>query len=789
MPERTQKKTRAASDATPSPNLSKKPCSIFFPFHQDIARAADPALWAHEAHLRYRYDRYRATLAALEAEHGSLEAAAAGHTRWGVTPDPAGPPGAVRCREWAPGAAGATLVGDFDGWGPGIPLTPDPVAPGVWTASFHAATIPHGARLRVRLARPGGGTADVVPAWTRQAVPQAGGGMGARFEGVHWNPPLQDRHAWRHPPPPWPRPHPATGAPAGPRIYEAHIGMAGEAPTVATYDHFREAVLPRIAAAGYTHVQVMGVAEHSYYGSFGYQVTSPFAVASRCGSPEAFKALVDAAHGHGLGVLVDLVHAHVSSNADDSLAGYDLSGDEAGGGGVATATAEGGGGGGTAPPPPDASAYCVPDPAGTHPAWGTRLLAYDRPRVLEYLLSNVRFWVDEFRVDGFRFDGVTSMLYRHHGVGLGFSGDYREYFSPAANVEAAVYLMLANELCARLGRAQGRGGPLLTIAEDVSGMPGLCRPVPEGGVGFSARLAMGLPDLWARLARESTPADGPGTSAAALAARDAHVWRPGPIAAALTNRRYGEATVAYVACHDQSMVGDAPLAWRLMGEAMYEGMSALGPPPSPVIDRGVALHKVARLATLALGGDGWLSFMGDEWGHPEWVDFPRAGNAWSHVRARRAWSLADAPHLRYAHLGAWDAACMALEAAHGFLGAAHQVVSFVGSGDSGSDGAGGAATDPAAHVLVAERGSLLFVFNFSPTADLAGLRVGVGMGGTYSVALDSDDPAFGGQGRVGHDVAHFTTPAAEAGGFQGRPHWMQVCAPARSAVAYVREEA
>lgn len=764
------------NDAT----LTARSLSQPAPTTQDIARAADPALWAHEAHLRYRFDRYSATLAALEAEHGSLEAAAAGHTRFGLTPDPGGPPGsgALRYREWAPGATGATLVGDFDGWGGGIPLTPDPACPGVWTASLAAGTIHHGARLRVRLRHPGGWTVDVVPAWTRQAVPEAGGAMGARYEGVHWDPPPGEAHVWAHAPPPWPRPHPATGAPAGPRIYEAHVGMSGEAPTVASYDHFRTAVLPRIAAAGYTHVQLMGVAEHAYYGSFGYQVTSPFAVASRCGSPEALKALVDAAHGAGLGVLVDLVHAHISSNAADSLAGYDFSGTEVGGGSPALADA-----GGSAPPPADASAYCLPGPAGTHPAWGTRLFAYDRPRVLEYLLSNVRYWVDEFRVDGFRFDGVTSMLYRHHGVGIGFSGDYREYFSPSTNVEATVYLMLANELCGRLGAAQGRGGPLLTVAEDVSGMPALGRPVAEGGVGFGARLAMGVPDLWARLARESAP-EGAGASAASLAARDATVWTPAPILAALTNRRYSEATVAYVECHDQSMVGDAPLAWRLMGEAMYEGMSALQA-PSPVIARGLALHKLARLATLALGGDGWLSFMGDEWGHPEWVDFPREGNAWSHVRAKRAWSLVDAPHLRYAQLGAWDAACMALEATHGFLGAAHQVVSFAGNGN--------AASSPASHAIVAERGSLVFVFNLSPTVDLVGFKVGVGMGGTYRVALDSDDRAFGGEGRVGHDVDHFTTPAGGdeegggGGGFNGRPHWMQVCAPARTAVAYARE--
>ena len=793
----------SAACGTRGPNASRhcppslNPSSPLLPttplLPQDLARAVDPGLWAHEAHLRYRFDRYKATLTAMEAEHGSLEAAAAGYERFGIVPDPGGLPGAAVYREWVPGATAATLVGDFDGWGLGVALAPDPVQPGVWTATLPPGTVPHGARLRLRLRHPAGWTVDVVPAWTRRAVPEAGGGMGARYEGVHWDPPPEQRHAWVHDQPAWPRGRAGAAAGGGSsdgggqaavatRIYEAHVGMSAEAPVVASYEHFRTAVLPRIAAAGYTHVQLMGLAEHAYYASFGYQVTSPFAVSSRCGDPEALKALVDAAHGLGLGVLVDLVHAHVSSNAADGLAGFDFSGrDDA---------EEGGRDGGTAPPPPHASAYCISGPAGTHPAWGTRMLAYDRPRVLEYLLSNVRWWAQEFRVDGFRFDGVTSMLFRHHGVGIDFSGDYREYFSPAADVEATVYLMLANELCRRLQP------PLLTIAEDVSGMPGLCRPVAEGGVGFSARLAMGIPDLWSRLARQSAPA-GPDASEKDLAAVDARVWHPPTIVAGLTNRRYSERTVAYVECHDQSLVGDAPLAWALMGPAMYDGMSALAP-ASPVIDRGVSYLKVARLATLALGGDGWLNFMGNEWGHPEWVDFPREGNAWSHARARRAWSLVDAPHLRYAQLGAWDAACMALEEAHGFLGSAHQVVSFTGPGGDGRKAAAAdtsatlnkteAGSQPgASHVIVAERGPLLFVFNFSPSQHLDGLQVGVGLGGRYRVALDSDSPAFGGGGRVGHDVDHFTTPAgAEEGGFQGRPHWLRVCAPPRTAVAYAR---
>ncbi|KIZ01544.1 1,4-alpha-glucan branching enzyme [Monoraphidium neglectum] len=215
-------------------------------------------------------------------------------------------------------------------------------------------------------------------------------------------------------------------------------------------------------------------------------------------------------------------------------------------------------------------------------------------------------------------------------------------------------------------------------------------------------------------------------------------------------------------------VGDKTIAMWLMDAEMYTGMSTLGE-ATPVISRGIAMHKLIRMVTMALGGEAWLNFMGNEFGHPEWLDFPREGNNWSHFYCRRQWSLADADHLRYRHLLEWDKAMNQLDDTTGFL------------------------ADPWQWVLVAERGPVVFVFNFSPHTDHEGLKVATPEPGKWRVIIDSDDPRFGGQGRVGHDTDHFTSPAAEAGEaelkegrFHDRDQFMQVLAPARTVVGYTR---
>ena len=611
-------------------------------------------------------------------------------------------------REWAPGAVAARLCGDFDGWGEGLELARDEF--GVWEGDLPQG-VPHLGRLRLRLQRADGGWEDRVPAWARYALP--GDGFGAPFDMVHWAPPEEEAHRWAHERPP---------PPSSMRVYEAHVGMSSEHPRVGSYRDFADHVLPRIKRTGYTAVQLMAVQEHAYYASFGYQVTSFFAPSSRCGSPEDLKYLVDAAHGLGLLVLMDVVHSHAADNARDGLGEVRFGWDGPGCG------------------------YFPPGPAGHHPQWGSRVFDYGAWEVRRFLLSNLRWWLEEFRFDGFRFDGVTSMLYHHHGAGRGFSGNYAEYFSDETNEEAVTYLMLANKLLHELVPSA------VSVAEDVSGMPALGRPVEEGGLGFDYRLGMAVPDKWIELLKDRPDED----------------WGMEELMLTLCNRRYTERTVAYCESHDQSIVGDQTIAFRLMGPAMYDGMSALEG-ASVEVERGLALHKCIRLLTMCLGGEAYLTFMGNEFGHPEWVDFPREGNGWSHDKCRRMWSLADTPHLRYKFLLAFEEAMHALDDLYAFLPSPHQLVSAV---------------DEEAKLLVVERGPLVLVFNFHTTEDAEGLRVGCGLPGKYRVALDTDAFDFGGKGRVSHDAEHFTEP----GGFNERPCSMQVYVPARCAVAFARED-
>ncbi|KAI7843063.1 hypothetical protein COHA_003235 [Chlorella ohadii] len=671
--------------------------------------ALDPNLQAHEEHLRYRWQQYRGTKDAILANERSLADFAKGYERYGVVKEN----GRTVYREWAPGAAEAQLIGDFNGW-EGQPMERDDF--GTWSISLPDGAIPHGSKIKIKMRHPGGWWVDRIPAWARWATVPAGK-MGAKYDGIHWDPPASERHVWKHKRP---------GRPDSLRIYEAHVGMSSEEEKVASYTHFKDNVLPRIKKLGYNAIQLMAIQEHAYYGSFGYHVTNPFAVSSRSGTPEELKALIDEAHRLGIVVLLDVVHSHISSNADDGLAGFDLG-------------------------QPEEANYFKQGEAGYHSQWDSRLLNYRNYETLRYLLSNLRWWIEEYRFDGFRFDGVTSMLYHHHGINIGFSGNYNEYFSPATNVDAVVYLMLANELVHELLP------DAITIAEDVSGMPALCRPVPEGGVGFDYRLGMGLPDFWIELLKHVKDED----------------WSMSTLVGRLCNRRYTEKTIGYAESHDQALVGDQTVAFRLMGAEMYTGMSALQD-PSPVIERGIALHKMIRAVTMA-----YLNFMGNEFGHPEWLDFPREGNGWSYQYCRRQWSLVDTDHLRYKFLNAWDAACLAMDDATGFIASPWQWATLI---------------DDEKQVIVAERGPLVWVFNFSPFNTYEGLQVPVPEPGRYRVALDSDAWDFGGPGRVGHDVDHFTSPAATkedpSAQYHSRGQFMFVLSPPRTVVAYrkVNEE-
>eukprot|EP00172_Hildenbrandia_rubra_P003945 Plantae.Rhodophyta-Hildenbrandia_rubra.ctg7095.p1 GENE.Plantae.Rhodophyta-Hildenbrandia_rubra.ctg7095~~Plantae.Rhodophyta-Hildenbrandia_rubra.ctg7095.p1 ORF type:complete len:518 (-),score=70.63 Plantae.Rhodophyta-Hildenbrandia_rubra.ctg7095:3054-4607(-) len=461
----------------------------------------------------------------------------------------------------------------------------------------------------------------------------------------------------------------------------------------------------------------MAIMEHAYYASFGYHVTNFFAISSRCGTPEDLKYLIDTAHGLGLHVLMDIVHSHASSNSMDGINQFDGTDHQ----------------------------YFHEGERGRHSLWDSRIFNYGHWEVLRFLLSNLRWYMEEYHFDGFRFDGVTSMLYNHHGIAFQFSGDYSEYFGFHVDVDACVYMMLANRLVHDLLPETA-----ITIAEDVSGMPTLCVPVKDGGIGFDYRLAMAVPDKWIEL----------------LEKQKDEQWNMGNIVFTLTNRRWNEKTIGYCESHDQALVGDKTIAFWLMDAAMYDQMSVHGP-LSPVIDRGIALHKMIRLISYALAGEGYLTFFGNEFGHPEWVDFPRAGNNNSYHHARRRWDLVEDKGLRYHHLIDWEQQMHELETAHPFCRfKAHQYVVLQNEGDK---------------VIGFEKGDrLVFVFNFHPTNSYTDYRMGTYWGGKYKMVLDSDNASTGGHSRVDPNVVH----SSKKEQWQNRPNFLQLYLPARSCQVY-----
>jgi len=667
--------------------------------------ALDAWLAPYADALRARYGRYTALRDKLVKAEGSLMNFASGHTRLGLVPGSNDGKSGVWCREWAPGATGVSLIGDFNGWdASATPLQRD--AFGVWsafvsddrTAQGGGGGLQHAQRVKLRITS-ALGAQDRIPAYVRRVTFEKDGSNAA---GQYWNPPTP--YVFKHP-----SPKMRADVGAGLRIYEAHVGMAAEEERVGTFDEFRTKTLPRIAKLGYNAVQLMAIQEHPYYGSFGYHVSNFFAVSSRFGTPEDFKALVDDAHALGLRVLLDLVHSHSVKNTVEGLNlldGTDYQYFHAGG-------------------------------KGQHPAWDSMLFDYSKWEVLRFLLSNVRFWLEEYNLDGFRFDGVTSMLYHHHGLGHGFSS-YDDYFGPAVDDDAVTYLQLANQLAYAV-----RPG-VITIAEDVSGMAGLARPVDEGGIGFDYRLAMGIPDFWIKSLKEKRDED----------------WNMNEVVHTLINRRFAEKHVGYAESHDQALVGDKTLAFWLMDAEMYWHMNKGS--RSLVIDRGTALHKMLRLVTFALGGEGYLNFMGNEFGHPEWIDFPRAGNGFSYKYARRQWSLADNDALRYRDLQAFDRAMMMLDERFGILA------------DSGIDKLD---IDDSRKCIMVARGPLVFLLNFHPTQSFTDLRVGVPRGEDYRIILDTDAKELGGFGLVKPGNVYPLQRVPQCGKLQS----LQVYLPSRTA--------
>ncbi|MBQ2957802.1 MAG: alpha amylase C-terminal domain-containing protein [Clostridia bacterium] len=624
----------------------------------------DPQLKPYEESIRMRMAHYEQTRKALLGDSDDLLAFANGHMYYGVHRTETG----WVVREHAPGADSICLFGDFNGWNrTSHPMTKvggdfELILEG------HDALQP-GQKLLLSITS-NGQNFDRVPAYMRYAVQNPATN---EYEGCVVNENSYEWHDQKR----------AKTPPSPLLIYECHVGMGQEKDGIGTYEEFAEKVLPRIKEDGYNAIQLMAIQEHSYYASFGYHITSPFAASSRYGDPNDLKKMIDKAHNMGIRVLLDIVHSHASSNERDGIAAFDGSG----------------------------SLYCQ----GDHPAWGSRLFCYGRHDVLHYLLSNVKFWMDEYHFDGFRFDGVTSMLYHDHAMGKAFTS-YDDYFGMNVNFDATTYLMLAAELIHTVNPGA------IAIVEDMSAMPGMCLPISWGGFGFNYRLNMGVPDIWIKLIKEYRDED----------------WDLGKLWYELTIRRPSEKTIGYSESHDQALVGDQTIIFRLLGAEMYTGMNK--DYHSLTMDRGIALSKLIRFVTLVLGCDGYLNFMGNEFGHPEWIDFPREGNGWSYHYARRQWSLADNGFLKFQQLGDFDKAMISLVKKQKVLSDKNAQCIDINHEKK---------------VMLFKRGGLVFVFNFGSESmdgyELFGLPLG-----QYKAVLDSDREKFGGFGRVSSDYVYQT---------------------------------
>lgn len=578
-------------------------------------------------------------------------------------------------REYAPNATEIFLTGTFNGWNASEQHRLTAIGGGVWEVALPEDALKDGDLYKIIVRWPQG-QGERIPAYARRVVQDPHTGI---FSAQVYEP--ETPYVFKV--------NNFTPDTRPLLIYECHIGMSLEKEGVASYDEFRRQILPRIKKDGYNTIQIMAIQEHPYYGSFGYHVSSFFAASSRFGTPDDLKRLIDDAHAMGIAVIMDIVHSHSVKNEAEGLACIDGNRD----------------------------LYFYHGKQGEHPAWDSLCFDYGKDSVLHFLLSNCKFWLDEYRFDGFRFDGVTSMLYWDHGLGKSFQS-YDDYYNGSQDTNAITYLTLANILIHDINPKA------ITIAEEMSGMPGLAVRYEDGGIGFDYRMAMGIPDYWIKTIKEKKDEQ----------------WHPSSIFWELTNRRKDEKTISYCESHDQALVGDKTIIFRLIDKEMYWHM--MTDDHNPVVERGIALHKLIRLVTLATINGGYLNFMGNEWGHPEWIDFPRQGNGWSHKYARRQWSLVDREDLKYKYLNRFDNAMIeAISIEYDFQ--AKPLDKLWAKDDD--------------QILAFMRGDLIFVFNFSPTKSFSDYGI-LAPEGEYEVVLDSDATEFGGFGNIDDSVHHFTMP-------------------------------
>lgn len=603
-------------------------------------------------------------------------------------------------REWAPAASMIYLVGTFNGWKESEDYELKTIGHGVWEIRLPEERMQHGDLYALTVIWPGG-SGKRIPAWATRVVQDE---ITHIFNAQVWDP--DKPYQWKtvnfsRPPEP-------------PLIYEAHVGMAGEGLRVHTYSEFRETMLPRIKANGYNVLQLMAIPEHPYYGSFGYHVSSFFAPSSRFGTPDELKELIDTAHQMGIAVIMDLVHSHAVRNEIEGLGKYD----------------------GTR------YQFFHDGTRGEHPAWDSYCFNYNKNEVLHFLLSNIKYWLTEFRFDGFRFDGVTSMLYHDHGLGKSFT-NYSDYFDLNCDEEAIAYFIMANKLIKEVNPNA------LSVAEDMSGMPGLAAPISHGGLGFDMRLAMGVPDYWIKIIKEKSDDE----------------WHMGDIFYQLTSKRMDEKVVSYAESHDQALVGDKTVIFRLIDKEMYFSMRK--DQPTLIVERGIALHKMIRLMTLSCAGGGYLNFMGNEFGHPEWIDFPREGNGWSYRHARRIWSIATDHELKFHWLLDFDYDLIGLVRKNRILG--YPSVDKIWENNSDK-------------IIAYHRGPYLFVFNFHPAKSFTDYGIPLGAG-KYRIVLNTDNGRYGGYDRPDEELTYYTLP--EAG--PKSQHYLKLYLPTRTGMVLKRE--
>ena len=655
----------------------------------------DPWLVPHQNDLELRMKHYQNLKDALLKDDKSFKDFANGHNYFGFHQTETG----WYYREWAPAADALYLLGDFNSWNrDSHPLTKK--ENGIWEIFIPGKqTLEHQSLVKVNV-RSHGISRDRIPLYINRAVQNPND---CDFNGQIWNPENQFT---------WTDSDFTVDKQKAPLIYETHIGMAQEKECIGSYKEFEDNILPRIKELGYNTIQIMAIMEHPYYASFGYHVSNYFAASSRFGTPEDLKSLINRAHEMGITVLMDIVHSHATKNLSEGINEFD---------GTHYQFFHGG-------------------DRGTHRDWDSKLFNYGKHEVIHFLLSNIKYWMEEFHFDGFRFDGVTSMIYHDHGTGTAFD-NYNRYFSPNTDIDALAYLQFANELIKEIRP------DAICIAEDMSGMPGMCLPIKSGGIGFDYRLSMGMPDFWVNTLKKKDDD-----------------WDMMALYHELSTSRYMEKRIGYVESHDQALVGDKTFIFRMADKEMYWHMNKEA--QNLEVDRAIALHKMARLITISLGADGYLNFMGNEFGHPEWIDFPRFGNGESYKHCKRQWSLADNGLLKYHDLNEFEKAMIHLVSDEKIVGGMPECLWI----------------DQDRKLIAIRKNDFILVFNFHPSESYTDFEIPLHQDGKFKVILDTDEFRFGGQGRISHEVIHESYNLNLNNDFRG----VSVYSPSRTALVLKR---